>query len=181
MEDIREEITELMKKHSDWFGTGEDLEKNSELVCKILVDKQSPQEAMGINDEILESMYGFAYSLYYSGNYEQGSNAFKMLIQLNPYLPKHYLGLAACLHMAKNFDEAAGNYLMAAYHDKESPLPYYYASDCYLKMDKPAVAWMMLELAKKRMETTHQYDKMKDQLEANLEAVKEKAAITQES
>ena len=145
-----------------------------EIAGKMLKGGMSPKEAMGISGKYLENMYAQAYRLYNTGKYTEASHVFRMLIILNAMEPKYSLGLAACLHMLKEYYDAIQTYTMCTVLDPQTPLPFYHSADCFIQMKDYLSAMVCLELAIKRAESNPIYDKMKERAHMSLASLKEK-------
>lgn len=106
-----------------------------------------PKNALHINDETMEAMYGQAYNLYNQGKYKDASYIFRLLMLLDYVTPKYILGLAASLHKMKDYKNAANVYLLCGTLDAHNPLPHYHAADCYIQLGIPAIAAFSLGMA----------------------------------
>ncbi|KIA76085.1 Type III secretion specific chlamydia chaperone 2 [Parachlamydia acanthamoebae] len=138
----------IIKKELDKLGseiTKEQRKSYEDVLNKIFKDGQSPQQAMGLSDETLEAFYGYAYNLYGSGNYLDAQRIFQFLINLDASRSKYALGLAASMHMQKNYQAAIEAYMLAAFYDQENPVPFFHIADCYIKLDNPYGALLALD------------------------------------
>ena len=135
-------------------------------------EKITPKAAMGMTDEAVEEMYGQAYRLYNSGNYSDAVQLFRLLIMLNPMTSKYTLGLAACMHMMKEFRSAIELYTTCTALDPISPFPLYYLSDCYIKIQDQFSALVALEMTVKRAGEKPEYKVLKDRALLTMETLK---------
>lgn len=124
--------------------TPEQRKSYEEVLLKIFRDGMTPKDAMGVSDQTMEAFYGYAYRLYESGNYADAQRIFQYLINLNAGESKYALGLGACFHMQGKYQTAIEAYMLCAFFDPESPIPYYHIADCYIKMENPYGALIAL-------------------------------------
>jgi type III secretion system low calcium response chaperone LcrH/SycD len=132
----------------------------------------TPKEAMGLTDGMVEGMYGQAYRLYNTGKYADAIQLFRLLIMLNPTDAKYTLGLAACMHMLKEYRNAIELYTMCAALDPVSPLPLYHLSDCYLQIKDKFSALVSLEMTVKRAGEKTEYKVLKDRAQLTIESLR---------
>lgn len=143
-----------------------------DLSNKILQKGMIPKDALGLSDAVVEGIYAQAYRLYNTGKYVEASHLFRMLIMLNVSEAKYLLGLAACFHMLKEYQNAVQTYTMCAMLDPENPIPHYHASDCYVQMKDPLSAIIALDLAVKRAGEKPEYAKIKERALLSIESLK---------
>lgn len=125
----------------DSIYIGDDVEKPEEvkahvkeMLDKIFVQGMLPKDAMGMSDVMVEALYAHAYRLFNTGKFEDAILLFRFLIVLDPTEVKYALGMAACLQMQKDYKMAAAAYAFASSVDATNPMPFYYASDCYIRL-----------------------------------------------
>jgi len=125
-----------------------DAAKNFSMVMEYVLKKGTiPKAALKISDNTMEAVYAQAYNLYNQGKYKEASYLFRFLMLLDMTTAKHVMGLAACLHRMKEFQNAANLYFLAGALDAKNPLPHYHATDCYLQMNMTALAILTLQMA----------------------------------
>jgi type III secretion system low calcium response chaperone LcrH/SycD len=166
---------EQMKKEA--WSSGEKLEEKfdkalGELGNKMLIQGMTPKDAMGVSDQYLENVYAQAYRLYNTGKYVEATHLFRILIMLNAMEPKYMLGLAACFHMLKEYQNAIQTYTMCSALDPQSPIPHYHTSDCFIQMKDYLSAMLCLELVMDRAGNKPEYAKMKERAQLSLESLK---------
>ncbi len=142
------------------------------LAKKVLEKGFKPKDVLGMNDTMVEGIYGQAYRLYNTGKYKDAIQLFRLLIMLNATEPKYAMGLAACFHMLKEYENAIGSYGICAAIDPTNPIPHYHASDCYLKMNDKRSALIALELASSRIGEKPEYQGIKDRVEGSIASLK---------
>lgn len=143
-----------------------------EMASKMMVQGLTPKDAMGVSNAYTENVYAQAYRLYNTGKYGDAAHLFRMLIILNAMEPKYLLGLAACLHMLKEYYDAIQTYTMCSALDPETPIPFYHSSDCFIQMKDPLSAMICLEMAIDRSKEKPEYAKIKERALLSLESLK---------
>lgn len=147
---------------------------------KILKKGMLPKDALGLSDAVVEGIYAQAYRLYNTGKYVEASHLFRMLVMLNTTESKYILGLAACFHMMKEYQNAVQTYAMCGILDPESPIPHYHASDCYVQMKDYLSAIIALDLAVQRAGEKPEYSKIKERALMTIESLKKTMSNPQE-
>jgi len=153
-----EEITELSSAVNEIAGN--------------LKAGMSPQESTGLDPQFLESLYAQAYHLYNTGKYIEAAHIFRTLILMNSMEFKFVLGLAACHHLLKEYENAIKIYTICSVLDPNDPLPYYHTSDCYIKMQDYLSALICLEMTLKAAGERPEFLKIKERSLLSLEGVK---------
>lgn len=171
MKDERQAI----KEAADKLGEHLKSEKGNQL--KALTDKTlkngiSIKLLSGITDEKEESIYGQAYLLYNTGRYRDAIEIFRVLIMLNSTEPKYMMGLAACFHMLKGYENAISTYTLVSFLDPENPVPYFHASDCAIQMNDKLAACVSLQMAINKAENKPEFKTLKERAEITLEGLK---------
>lgn len=145
----------------------------AELTNRIFKKGMLPKDAMGINNNVLEGIYAQAYRLYNTGKYVEATHLFRMLILMNATEPKYVLGLAACFHMLKEYNNAISTYTMCSVLDPQNPIPYYHSSDCFIQMKDFISAMICLELAIQKSNDKPEYATLKERASLTLESLKQ--------
>lgn len=162
-----EKVWQEAEKDSDGLGKALD-----QYISKVFKEGSSPQDALGLDKSILDSVYAQAYRLYNTGKYEEAIQQFRILIMMNSMETKYILALAACFHMIKDYPNAIQTYTMYSVLDPENPLPHYHTSDCFIQLKDYLSAMISLELAISRAEGKEQYSKIKERALLGLESLK---------
>lgn len=144
-----------------------------EVSHKMFKQDITPKDALGVNSNVLESVYAQAYRLYNTGKYVEAAHLFRILIMMNVMEPKYLLGLAACFHMLKEYQNAIQTYTMCSALDPQNPIPYYHSSDCFIQMKDYLSAMICLEMAVSRAADKPEYAKMKERALLSLESLKQ--------
>lgn len=115
-----------------------DLAPNEKKTLSLAIEKSLSEgipirKTLGINDDTMEYLYGYGHRQFALRKYGSAEKIFQMLYMLNPLDSRYALGIAASYQMDKKYDQAIGWYLALSSIDENSPLPFYYMSDCFLK------------------------------------------------
>ena len=140
-----------------------------EIADKMLNQKMTPKESMGLSSAYLENIYSQAFSLYNTGKYIEAAHLFRILIMYNPMEPKYMMGLAACFHLLKEWDSAIQMYTLCSALDPNTPIPHYHTSDCFIQMNDDLSAMLCLELAIEKAEGKAEFSKIKERALLSLE------------
>lgn len=143
-----------------------------EMAANILKKGVLPSEALGMDEQMLEGIYGQAYRLYNTGKYAESGQIFRLLIMINSLEPKYSMGLAACFHMLKEYKNAIDTYNLTSIIDPENPIPQYHISDCYIKLGDKVSAIIALKLAIKRASNKPEYQTLIDRSKMTIESLK---------
>lgn len=112
---------------------------------------ETMQKACNLSILELEQMYAEAYSFYEENNYSDGEELFRLLVMLDPFVDKYWLGFGACLQMQGRYAEALKGYGVMATLDEKSPYPFFYASECLEKLNRAQESTEAFNLANKLM------------------------------
>lgn len=134
------------------------------------------KDAAGLPPEKIESIYKQAYLYYRTGKYAEGVQAFRMLSLWDSQEPKFTMGIAACLHMMKEYVAAIQMYMFTSTLDPTDPLPYLHSSDCYEQMDNLVMAAASLQKVL-NLSDDPKYEHVKEQASLSLEKIKKDLGI----
>lgn len=161
MKTLQEYIQDSINKIAPKI-TPEEKKEYENIFNRLMQDGMSLSEAVGLNTEMLENLYAYGYRLYNNGNYKAASLIFSFLTTLNSEEPKYFLSLGACYHMQKEYINAINNYMSAFYLNMMDPLPFYYISDCYIKLNKIDFAAFSLGLVMQLASKDPKYSKIRE-------------------
>lgn len=136
--------------------------------------KKQPKDYIGLSDPVMEGIYAQAYRLYNTGKYKDALQLFRLLGSLAPTEARYILGMAACFHLLKEFNDALETYAVVAILDPNNPIPFYHASDCLIQQNDPYSAIIMLELALKTAKDKPEYKTLRDRVVMTIESLKAK-------
>ncbi len=166
--DVKKALGDMSK------ALGMEMPKEFEAIAdKVLKKGANPRDALGLNDQMIEGIYGQAYRLYNTGKYKDACDLFRLLVMLNPTEQKYALGMAACYHMMKEYKAAADLYTVCSMLDPSSPVPHYHASDCYLQLGDKVSALIALEMAIKRSGSRGEFQQLKDRAALTVDSLRE--------
>ena len=171
-EDTIEEVIEQLALEGEEAGVTK--EAITTLASNIMEKGMLPKDAMGLSQEMVDGLYSFAYRLYNTGKYDQAMQLFRLLIMLDPTMGKYMLGLAACFHMQKEYEEAATCYILCSLVDDKDPIPHYHTSDCYMQLGKNDLAIKALEVSIDRMGNQEVFEAIRERAQATLDMLHEK-------
>jgi len=173
-----EAIEEMIMQAVEENGKELSEKKRKELIeamRKSFIGGMSVKDAIGLDEQTANQFYRYAYTRYYAGKFVDAMRAFSFLSVLDRKSPRYRMGTAASFHKMKEYRYAAFNYLECANLDRASPIPYYHAADCFMKMDKPLAAFYALYFATSRCGNDPVYAKLKTKCVTMMKALYEKA------
>jgi type III secretion system low calcium response chaperone LcrH/SycD len=150
-------------------------------VKKATKEGKEVKDILGLTDVMIEGMYGQAYRLYNTGKYRDASQIFRLLLMINATEVKYAMGFAACFHMLKEYKGAAAAYTLVSSMDPESPVPFYHASDCYIKQGDLLSATVALEMAIKRAGNKPEFRAIKDRATMTIQGLRKELGIKEKS
>lgn len=121
--------------------------KNKKSLRKQLANGASAQDILEISDETIAKFYGAAHRLFERGFYKDAQNAFLFLVTLNPRIYDYWVGLGMSAQKCGDYETAVDAYEMAAIHEIESPVPYFYLAKCLFALHDRENALKALDLA----------------------------------
>lgn len=119
---------------------------------------------LNISPDVMEFLYGEAYRLYMIRKYDDAMKFFKLLYLFMPLDTRFSLGLASCFHSKKDYEKATAWYMTVSMLDQETPLPFYYLSDCFLKIGEPSMAAGALKIALERAGDNPEFSQLKERM-----------------
>lgn len=173
-EQISKEAEELVEKLSD--DVSSQFEEAAENVVKQGI---LPKDAMGLDDQMLEGIYGQGYRLYNTGKYKEASHIFRLLIMVNSMEPKYTMGLSACFHMLKEYKYAIDGYTLCSIIDPDNPIPQYHLADCFINLGDKLSAAVALKMAIKRAGNRPEFSTLVDRAKLMIESLKKEIEASQ--
>lgn len=139
---------EAITKVIDQVG-GELKEKDKRTLEKalhdVIIHGKTPKEAFEMTAKDMECMYAYAYNLFTHGKYKDSLILMRHMLDLDPTNPRYPLACGAACQQMKNYERAAGYYLVAFHINREDPIPVYYMYECFRNMNDPLMALIMLD------------------------------------
>lgn len=148
-----------------------------EMMRRVIEEGKMPGEAMGLSQEDLVLLYTLGYQMFETGQFKDALNVFDVLSLLFPLNPVLTLAKGTCLQRVKNWEGAIEQYLVAAHLDHSDPIPYYYCYECYIQLEEPLYAGMMLRCVIDRCADVPAFQAMKAKSELMLLRVEAEAAV----
>ena len=108
-----------------------------------------------MTSEDLHLLYELGFNLYQAKDYEKGEEVFRRLVIAKPFESKHWRGLASCLQMKKNYENALISWGMWCLVDPENPLPHFHAAECLFSSNQVNEAAKALDAAEARDSEKH--------------------------
>ena len=129
------------------------------------------KDSLGVASDTMEQLYAYGHKLFSTQKYQDSAKLFQVLYLLDPMDTRFALGIAASYQMDKNYESAIAWYLALAILDQESPLPFYYISDCFLKLDHLAASLGALEQTVDRCGDNPHYTSLKTRATLMIESI----------
>lgn len=114
-----------------------------------IVGRQFPISSRA-SEKQFEDTYEKARNLYNSGKFKEALPYFLILKTGDSSNAKYAFAIAACYHMMKEYKKAIEQYVISSVLDPHTPLPFYYSSDCFIRMNDPFGALITLDVGLKR-------------------------------
>lgn len=146
-----------------------------------------PKKILNLGEDQIETIYTQSYTMYNQGKYKEASYLFTVLMCIDPTVPKHVMGFAACCHRQDMYEKAIELYILCSSLDTENPLPDFHAADCWIKLQSPEAAVVHLKNAIERAKDIPEHAIVKERaimmiqtLEAEIEAGKKGASAKEQ-
>lgn len=136
--------------------------KLMDALLKIYEDNKTPKEALEITDELMETMYHHAYTLFKAGKYQKAADFFETLLKFDYTDPRLSFACAACYHYMKDYEKAAVFYFISKEADPLNPIPSFHLYDCYMHLDKPVAASEALAAVIAKSEHDPKYSQLRE-------------------
>lgn len=131
----------------------------------------SVKDSLGIDSDTMEQLYAQGHRLFSTQKYGDAAKTFQVLYLLDPLDSRYALGIGASYQMDKKYDNAIGWYLALSLIDEETPLPFYYISDCFLKMDYQEASHEFLNKTIERCGDNPQFTSLKTRATLMMESL----------
>jgi type III secretion system low calcium response chaperone LcrH/SycD len=178
-----EEVGELIDKqvalHAENLSA-EEVEMQKKALKEVIIEGKTPAEAMNLPEDFSKLLYKQAYDLYNLGLYQDANHIFRVLCLLEPGSPRYQMGLAATNHQLGKYEIAAAMYF-AAYFIDPTPIPLYYISDCFIKINEPGASYFVLKMAVDACGEQTQFQKLKNRCYMMMKQMQEEYGIHKET
>jgi len=143
-----------------------------ETLLRMQEENLSAKEALGFSSELIDEIYDYGFHLFQSGKFKEALPVFFLLQQLDTADPRFIFAVAATHHHLKNYEEAAGHYMLYEILDSTNPLPYYHMYDCFTKLGDSYLAINALKVAKNLTENNPRYAELQGKIDLELKRLK---------
>lgn len=127
MDPESQDHTELQSNNSGGSGI-------ENILTAVIQKGMSLMQAIGFPKEQLEFIYEYGIGLFKSKNYNEASNIFLFLCQINGKDPRFPFAYASCQYKMTNLEGAIQFYSLSALLDNENPSVWYNLGDCYMQL-----------------------------------------------
>ena len=106
-----------------------------------------PLPSLTLSSQQISSLYAMGYHFYRNGKYEDAKPIFRLLSTVQADDRKHWLGLAGCYQMLKEYKAAIECYSVAAIQNPNDPYPHWHAAECFYRSNHKEKAFTTLNSA----------------------------------
>jgi type III secretion system low calcium response chaperone LcrH/SycD len=169
---MKEKIDESIEKKARGKLPTKAIPMIEEALLKVEGKDVPLKEALRLTPDMINEIYQYGFHLYQSGKFKEALPVFNLLRVLSNQDPRFTFSIAACHHQLKNYEEAAGNYMLYELLDATNPLPYFHMYDCFTKLGQPDLALNALHQASRLMDQKPQYAELKGKVDLELAHLK---------
>jgi type III secretion system low calcium response chaperone LcrH/SycD len=90
----------------------------------------------GCTAEETEVAYTVGYSSYVAGRWAEAVSVFSTLVNLSPHEPRFVRGLASCLQMQEQHEQALGWWGVARLLDSDDPVALFHGCECLVALGR---------------------------------------------
>lgn len=132
-------------------------------------------QATNTDPQTLEALYSLAYKCYSVEDYSSAETIFQALCMYKHDEEKYWLGLAGSRQGLKKYQQAIDAYSMAGLTAQlKDPLPFFFASQCFLKMgDKESAIGSLQSLLAMGDDTNKEHQLCKEKAQEILKLLEE--------
>jgi Tetratricopeptide repeat. len=117
-----------------WTGILVDLGPYSEFLQRVIQSKKNLQEAFYLSNDTVAWFYQVGRLYLHLKKFDQAAGVFYLLIQLNPEIYEFWVGLAACYHEQKLYDDAIAAYKKAKALKADDPTFDLFMAECFFEL-----------------------------------------------
>lgn len=167
---IRDLIKKVVNKNKQNL-TPEEVKMQEEAMINIFEKGMIPGEALGFDEDFLEYVYKYAYTLYQRNKIEEASQLFRWLKVMVPFYPKYNIALMHCFILQKKWIGAVACLMELAYQDLEDPYPFEKMSECLIEAGDFGGALIAMEKAIQRAGDKKEFAQKKERWLMNYEYI----------
>lgn len=119
-----------MKFNLSEIAEGRLTQEQTDSLQKYFTEGGTWQDLMELSPEQVEEVYAIGFKEYNDGNFEKAISAFGALVQLNPYVPKHWIAMGATMQARGSFAEALTAYEFVLILDEKDAAALFYSAQC---------------------------------------------------
>lgn len=124
----------------------ENADKMAESIWEAMMNGATIKELKGVPDEMMNSIYAYAYDFYKQGRLDEAATFFRFLCIYDFYNPEYTMGMAAVHQLKKEYHQAADLYAVAFALAKHDYRPMLYSGQCQLAMRRVHKARQCFEI-----------------------------------
>jgi type III secretion system low calcium response chaperone LcrH/SycD len=121
-------------------------DKMGETLWAAVMSGATIRELKGVSNEIMDSLYAYAYDFYKQGRLDEAATFFRFLCIYDFYNPEYIMGMAAVHQLKKEYHQAADLYAVAFALAKYDYRPMLYSGQCLLALRRVHKAKQCFEI-----------------------------------
>lgn len=121
-------------------------------------EKKHPSFLTHLSENSQEALYSSAYCSYQKARYEEAMSLFRLLVTIDPYEKKYWMGLGASSQMHKDYAASLRAYAVSVVLDADDPYPHIHATESYLALNNLEEALKALDMAEERFNSSNVQD-----------------------
>lgn len=125
--------------------------------------KKTMKDATCLTEHDMETMYGYALSLYENQKFWDAADSFTALYILDPNDYRFPFGVGSCYYMTKRFGAAAFYFLIAAGLDEKDPVSVLHMAECFVGEGDNETALKALDQMLERAGDNPEYEHLREQ------------------
>jgi len=118
----------------------------AEMLLECLNDHTTLKDIHQIPDDMMNSLYAYAYQFYQQGKLDNAETFFQFLCMYDFYNTDYFMGLAAVYQLKKQYQKAADLYAVVFAMDGNDHRSVFYAGQCQLMLEESMKAHHCFEL-----------------------------------
>ncbi len=147
-------------------------EENSPRIADMLAKGNTFQSIFKLSAEKVANQYDYAVRMFERKEFIEATTAFTLLVCLNPYDKRYWLGLAGAQLNCDDPLNAIHSYTLAASIDPTDPYPYFHLTSCFLAIGEREDAIISLELTVEAAKKGHEHRQLEERAAKLLEKLR---------